>query len=70
MSGDLIHLELRYRSLAPTGPHEAVAGKTASRLSVEIERLNLPFLTYFAEFPIRRAVGMDSDGAVAPICCC
>jgi Uma2 family endonuclease len=35
--GELIDME-------PTGPHEAVAGKTASRLSVEIERLNLPFL--------------------------
>jgi Uma2 family endonuclease len=35
--GELIDME-------PTGPHEAVAGKTVSRLSVEIERLNLPFL--------------------------
>jgi Uma2 family endonuclease len=35
--GELIDME-------PTGPHEAVAGKTASRLSVEIERLSLPFL--------------------------
>jgi Uma2 family endonuclease len=35
--GELIDLE-------PTGPHEAVAGKTASRLSVEIDRQNLPFL--------------------------
>jgi Uma2 family endonuclease len=35
--GKLIDME-------PTGPHEAVAGKTASRLSVEIGCLNLPFL--------------------------
>jgi Uma2 family endonuclease len=45
--GDHIRFELADGELIdmePTGPHEAVAGKTASRLSVEIERLSLPFL--------------------------
>ena len=35
--GELIEME-------PTGTHEAVAGKTASKLSVEIDRQNLPFI--------------------------
>ncbi|HTL88666.1 MAG TPA: Uma2 family endonuclease [Leptolyngbya sp.] len=35
--GDLIDME-------PTGTHEAVAGKVGSKISVEIERQNLPFL--------------------------
>lgn len=35
--GELIDME-------PTGPHEAVAGKVASKLSLEIDRQNLPFL--------------------------
>ncbi|HIK33796.1 MAG TPA: Uma2 family endonuclease [Oscillatoriales cyanobacterium M59_W2019_021] len=35
--GELIDME-------PTGPHEAVAGKLASKLSLEIDRQNLPFL--------------------------
>jgi Uma2 family endonuclease len=35
--GELIDME-------PTGPHEAVAGKIASKLNLEIERQNLPFL--------------------------
>jgi Uma2 family endonuclease len=30
--------------MEPTGPHEAVAGKTASRLSIEIDRQNLLLL--------------------------
>ncbi|NJR67585.1 MAG: Uma2 family endonuclease [Synechococcales cyanobacterium CRU_2_2] len=37
VDGELIEME-------PTGPHEAVAGKTASKLSVEIDRQDLPFL--------------------------
>jgi Uma2 family endonuclease len=36
-NGELIDME-------PTGPHEAVAGKTASKLNIEIERQGLPFL--------------------------
>lgn len=35
--GELIDME-------PTGPHEAVAGKIASKVNVEIERQGLPFL--------------------------
>jgi len=35
--GELIDME-------PTGPHEAVAGKTASKVNIEIERQGLPFL--------------------------
>jgi Uma2 family endonuclease len=35
--GDLINME-------PTGPHEVVSGKVASKLNVEIERQNCPFL--------------------------
>lgn len=36
-NGELIDME-------PTGPHEAVAGKVASRISLEIDRQNLPFV--------------------------
>ncbi len=35
--GELIEME-------PTGPHEAVAGKIASKINLEIEHQNLPFL--------------------------
>jgi len=35
--GELVDME-------PTGPHEAVAGKTASKINIEIERQSLPFL--------------------------
>jgi Uma2 family endonuclease len=35
--GELIEME-------PTGPHEAVAGKIASKISIEIDRQALPFL--------------------------
>lgn len=36
-NGEIIDIE-------PTGPHEAVAGKVASKVSLEIDRQNLPFL--------------------------
>ncbi|BAU15166.1 hypothetical protein LEP3755_57230 [Leptolyngbya sp. NIES-3755] len=36
-NGELIDME-------PTGPHEAVAGKVASKISLEIDRQNLPFV--------------------------
>jgi len=35
--GELVDME-------PTGPHEAEAGKTASKINIEIERQSLPFL--------------------------
>lgn len=45
--GDQIRYELANGELIdmePTGPHEAVAGKVASRISLEIDRQNLPFV--------------------------
>lgn len=45
--GDNPHYELADGELIdmePTGPHEAVAGKLASQLNIEIDRQNLPFL--------------------------
>jgi Uma2 family endonuclease len=45
--GDNPHYELADGELIDmeaTGPHEAVAGKLASQLNIEIDRQNLPFL--------------------------
>ena len=35
----------------------------------ELSKVFVMNFNKFAEFPVRRAVGMDSDGAVAPISC-
>ena len=51
--GELIDME-------PTGPHEAVAGKLATKISVEIDRQNLPWL-----IPRTCIVSPFADGATA-----
>lgn len=51
--GELIDME-------PTGPHEVVAGKLATKISVEIDRQNLPWL-----IPRTCIVSPFADGATA-----
>ena len=46
--------------MEPTGPHEAVAGKLATKISVEIDRQNLPWL-----IPRTCIVSPFADGATA-----